>query len=610
MPEEKKENVMFNIRKLIHVSMLAVMFLSLTMSSPAVAQSEGDGTLVYYVPNVLTVKQRTYIASTGALILEVGHDYVLIEASEEEKAAIERRFNLQLAQPTEQQAIILAFPPADSAYHDYNEMVAVLQQAEADHGAIFDLFSIGTSYEGRTIWAGKISDNVATDEAEAEVLFTHHQHAREHLTVEMALYTLAMLTDEYGVDSQVTDLVDNREIWMVFDVNPDGGEYDIATGTYRSWRKNRQPNSGSSYVGTDLNRNWAYRWGCCGGSSGSTSSETYRGPSAFSAPETQVVRNFVNSRVIGGKQQITMAIDFHTYSELILWPMGYTTTNVPADMTQDDWDTMVAIGNAMAATNGYVPQQSSDLYITDGTINDWLYGQHQILNYTFEMYPDTSAQGGFYPPDEVIPAETSRNREAVLYLLEQSACPYGVIGKSAQYCTASSTGYKSAASQAAVTSSSGDNNGFQTSAANMLVDDGLFAVDTNSGTSTSTSCAATQKDRHVLSNFGFSIPAGSTIQGIEVKLNSKVDSTSGSPRFCVELSWNGGASWTTAITSGTLSTAETMYIVGGVSNTWGRTWTNTDFDNANFRVRLVMVASNTSRDFSLDWVGVQVRYTP
>jgi hypothetical protein len=359
-----------------------------------------------------------------------------------------------------------------------------------------------------------------------------------------------------------------------------------------------------------LNRNWAYRWGCCGGSSGSTSSETYRGPSAFSAPETQVVRNFVNSRVIGGKQQITMAIDFHTYSELILWPMGYTTTNVPADMTQDDWDTMVAIGNAMAATNGYVPQQSSDLYITDGTINDWLYGQHQILNYTFEMYPDTSAQGGFYPPDEVIPAETSRNREAVLYLLEQSACPYGVIGKSAQYCTASSTGYKSAASQAAVTSSSGDNNGFQTSAANMLVDDGLFAVDTNSGTSTSTSCAATQKDRHVLSNFGFSIPAGSTIQGIEVKLNSKVDSTSGSPRFCVELSWNGGASWTTAITSGTLSTAETMYIVGGVSNTWGRTWTNTDFDNANFRVRLVMVASNTSRDFSLDWVGVQVRYTP
>ena len=85
----------------------------------------------------------------------------------------------------------------------------------------------------------------------------------------MALYTLRMLTDEYGVDQQITDLVNSREIWIVFDINPDGGEYDIATGTYRSWRKNRQPNAGSSFVGTDLNRNWGYRWGCCGGSSGS-----------------------------------------------------------------------------------------------------------------------------------------------------------------------------------------------------------------------------------------------------------------------------------------------------------------------------------------------------
>ena len=154
------------------------------------------------------------------------------------------------------------------------------------------------------------------------------------------------------------------------------------------------------------------------------------------------------------------------------------------------------------------------------------------------------------------------------------------------------------------------NNGFQTNANNMLTDDGLFAVDTNSGTNTSTSCTATQKDRHVLSNFGFNIPAGSTIQGIEVKLNSKVDGTSGSPKFCIQLSWNGGTTWTTAISSATLSTAETMYTLGGVTNTWGRTWTNTDFNNANFRVRLVMVASNTSRDYSLDWAGVQVRYTP
>ena len=419
-----------------------------------------------------------------------------------------------------------------------------------------------------------------------------------------------MLTDEYGSNQQITDLVDNREIWMVFDMNPDGGEYDIATGTYRSWRKNRQPNSGSSYVGTDLNRNWGYRFGCCGGSSGTFSSETYRGASAFSAPETTVVRNFINSRVVGGKQQITVAIDFHTYSELILWPYGYTTTNVPADMTLDDYNVLVTMGQAMAATNGYTPEQSSDLYITDGTIVDWEYGQHGILNYTFEMYPVTSGQGGFYPGDEVIPAETARNREAVLYLLDQADCPYDVIGKGAQYCTASSTGYKNPTAQAAVTTSSGDNNGFQTNPTNAFTDDGLFAVDTNSGTGTSTSCTSTAKDRHRYYNYGFNVPAGSTIQGIEVKLNSKVDSTTGAPKFCVELSWNGGTTWTTAKSSATLSTAETIYTIGAVADTWGRTWTATDFSDANFRVRLVPVASNTSRDFSLDWVGVQVRYTP
>ncbi|MDQ2691278.1 MAG: M14 family metallopeptidase [Chloroflexota bacterium] len=592
-----------------HWILLIVMMFSLSATSTAMAQ-EADETAVYIIPNVFDVETRSIVAATGALILEVGHDYILVEATDQERKEIERALKIKIERPTQEQAVILAFPTADSAYHDYAEMVAEIQQAEADHGAIFDLFSIGATYEGRTIWAGKISDNVATDEAEPEVLFTHHQHAREHLTVEMALYTLKMLTDEYGTNSQVTSLVDNREIWMVFDMNPDGGEYDIATGTYRSWRKNRQPNSGSSAIGTDLNRNWGYRWGCCGGSSGTTSSETYRGPAPFSAPETQVVRNFVNSRVINGKQQITVAIDFHTYSELVLWPYGYTTTDVPPDMTADDRNAMALMGQAMAASNGYVPQQASDLYITDGTINDWLYAQHGILNYTFEMYPRTSSQGGFYPPDEVIPAETARNRGAVLYLLEQAACPYGVIGKGNEYCVATSTGFRSPTAQAAVTSGSGDNNGFQTSAASALMDDGVYAVDTNSGSNTNTSCTNTGKDRHVFSNYGFNVPAGSTIQGIEVKLNSRVDSTTGSPRFCVQLSWNGGTSWTSPITSATLSTSETVYTVGGVTNTWGRTWSNADFNDANFRLRLVMVASNTSRDFSLDWVGVQVRHSP
>ena len=596
-----------------HWILLIVMMFSFSSTSTATAQSE-DETKVYFVPNVFDVETRSLIAATGALILEVGHDYVLIEATPSEKKTIEKHLGRRIAEPTEKQAIQMAFPSADSAYHDYAEMVAEIQQAEADHGAIFDLFSLGSSYEGRTIWAGKISDNVASDEDEPEVLFTHHQHAREHLTVEMALYTLKMLTDEYGANQQITDLVNNREIWMVFDLNPDGGEYDIATGTYRSWRKNRQPNAGSTVVGTDLNRNWGYRWGCCGGSSGTFSSETYRGASAFSAPETQVVRDFVNSRVIGGEQQITVAIDFHTYQELVLWPYGYTFTDVPSDMTQDDHAVLVAMGQAMASTNGYTPEQASDLYITDGTINDWLYGVHRIMNYTFEMYPRTSTQGGFYPPDEVIPTQTSRNRAAVLYLIEQADCPYEVIGKGAQYCGSGTppvnTGLLSPSAQAPVTSGSGDNNGYQTNPTNAFANDGVFAVDTNSGTNNNTSCTSNRKDRHTFYNYNVSIPSGATVTGIEVRLDGRADSTSGSPRFCVQVSWNGGASWTTAKTTSTLTTSEATYLLGGAADTWGRAWASGDFSNSNFRIRITDVASSTSRDFSLDWVGVQVSYTP
>jgi carboxypeptidase T len=415
------------------LGVLAVL-LGLSLAAPAAAQPAKD-TATYKISHVFDARTRSAIATTGADVFEVGHDYVLVEATDREARAL-KRLGLALVRFRTQDEFLKVFPAADSAYHDYAEMVAELNQAAFDHPAIFSLFSMGLSYQGRTVWAGKISDNVGTDEDEPEVLFTHHQHAREHLTVEMALYTLKMLTDGYGTDPQITSLVESREIWIIFDLNPDGGEYDIAIGTYASWRKNRQPNAGSSAIGTDLNRNWGYSWGCCGGSSGTPSSETYRGPAVFSAPETAVVRDFVNSRVIGGKQQITASIDFHSYGELVLWPFGYTFTDVPPDMSQDDHDVYVAMGQAMAATNGYTPEQASELYITDGTIDDWTYGVHRILTFTFEMYPVTSGQGGFYPPDEVIPAQTARNRAAVLYLLDKAGCPYAVIGKQAQYCDA------------------------------------------------------------------------------------------------------------------------------------------------------------------------------
>lgn len=601
-------NLTKRARALLGITLASLLLLSLVPTVPALRQAEVR-TPVYVIHNVADAATRSAIASTGALIIEIGKDYVLVEATRQEKRAIEA-LGLSVSDLPETNAMIMAFPAADSGYHDYAEMVADIQLAAATHPDIFSIFSIGTSYEGRELWAGKISDNVAVDEDEPEVLFTHHQHAREHLTVEMGLYTLHMLTDEYNVDQQITDLVNSREIWMLFDLNPDGGEYDIATGSYRSWRKNRQPNPGSSAVGTDLNRNWGYKWGCCGGSSGTTSSETYRGPGPFSSPEDSVARNFVNSRVINGKQQIKVALDLHAYGELVLWPAGYTFTDVPADLTQDDRDVMATMGQAMAASNGYTPGQASDLYITDGTSLDWLYGVHGIINFAFEMYPVTSSQGGFYPGDEIIATQTARNRDAILYLLDKADCPYKVIGKEGQYCSGAppaNTGMKSPTANSSETTS-GDNNGFEINAAEAHVVNSLFAFDNNSGSGTNTSCTSTQKDRHRFYDFDFNIPGTPAIKGIEVRLDAKADSTSGAPKMCVQLSRDGGVTWTTAKSTPTLTTSEATYIVGGPLDTWGIAWTLSDLSNANFRVRVINVASSTSRDFSLDWLAVRVSH--
>ncbi|MEU5023000.1 M14 family metallopeptidase [Streptomyces milbemycinicus] len=440
--------------------------LTLALAAPVAAQADGSGSAPraaaaaadasaatsaatsadesvrqYEISGPATPAERSSIASTGVSIDEVDARSVVVTADASQATELRSRgYDLTpLAAPPARAegraAKPFDFPSADAKYHNYAEATAEINAAVAKYPNILSKRVIGKSYEGRDIIALKISDNVATDESEPEVLFTAHQHAREHLTVEMALYLVREFTQGYGTDSRVTGLVNSREIWIVPDVNPDGGEYDIATGSYRSWRKNRQPNSGSSNVGTDLNRNWDFKWGCCGGSSGSTGSETYRGPKAESAPEVKVVADFARSRVVGGKQQIKAAIDFHTYSELVLWPFGWTYDETTTGMTRDDYDAFATVGKKMAASNGYTPEQSSELYITDGAIDDYLWGAQKVFAYTFEMYPTSSGAGGFYPPDEVIERETSRNRDAVLQLLENADCMYRSIGKEAQYCS-------------------------------------------------------------------------------------------------------------------------------------------------------------------------------
>jgi len=410
---------------------------TLIAAAPADAEPGLDSSAQYEVFDVRTAAQRTLVGRTGAVIDSAEHAVVTVTATGAEVKSIKALgFRVEKVPESLPQGAIgtLDFPSRDAAYHNYSEQNAEVNRVVAAYPAIARKQVIGTSYEGRQIVAVKISDNVATDENEPEVLYDAQHHAREHLTVEMALYLLNEFTSKYATDSRVRSVVDSREIWIIPSVNPDGSEYDIATGSYRSWRKNRQPNGTSRYVGMDLNRNYGYRWGCCGGSSGSTSSETYRGSAAFSAPETRVVRDFVNSRVVGGVQQIKAAMDFHTYSELVLWPFGYTTAGTTTGMNADQNNTFATLGRQMAATNSYTAEQSSDLYITDGDLLDWLWGTHRIFAYTFEMYPRSSSGGGFYPPASVITRETSRNRTAALLLAEAADCPYKVIGKQGTYC--------------------------------------------------------------------------------------------------------------------------------------------------------------------------------
>lgn len=155
---------------------------------------------------------------------------------------------------------------------------------------------------------------------------------------------------------------------------------------------------------------------------------------------------------------------------------------------------------------------------------------------------------------------------------------------------------------------SGDGDGFEVNAFNGHADDAFLAVDNNSGTNKANSCASDKKDAHRFFNYGLSLPAGATITGIEVRLDALVDDPSSLPFMCVQLSWDGGVTWTTALSTAALANTENSYVLGGSADTWGRTWTANELSNANFRVRIINVARSTSVQFSLDWVGVTVYY--
>lgn len=294
-------------------------------------------------------------------------------------------------------------------FHSYRELESDLKALESAHSRTVKLFTIGTSLEGRNIYAVKISDAPDRDEGKAGILFLGCHHAREWISVEVPLLFARYLAENAETDATVRDLVGRSEIWIVPLVNPDGLEYSIDV--YRYWRKNRRANADGSF-GVDLNRNYGYMWGADdAGSSPSPLSETYRGPSAFSEPETRAVRDLFLRR------DFRAVISYHSYSQTILYPWGY------ADVPTDRDDMLQEIGLEMAelikAVNGraYICGRSSaSLYVTNGDTTDWTFAVAGIPSYTVELPPVDIEHGGFFNVGEEIDGVFRENLPAMLSL--------------------------------------------------------------------------------------------------------------------------------------------------------------------------------------------------
>ena len=261
--------------------------------------------------------------------------------------------------------------------------------------------SIGTSFEGRTIWAFKLSDNPAIDENEPEVLYTGLTHAREPLSMMNLFYFANWLCENYNNNLIANYLLDNREMWFIPIVNPDGYFYNetIAPDGGGMHRKNRRSNPQNSNCntgtqqGVDLNRNYGYNWGANNsGSSGNPCSAVYRGSSAFSEPETEAVSNFILSR------EFNNALHYHSYSNLLIHSWGDGSYPDEPYLT-----TLREIGNEMTHYNGYLVGTGIETvgYTVNGDAVDWSYGNAGLLSYTPEI---GSFVDNFWPSeDRVIP---------------------------------------------------------------------------------------------------------------------------------------------------------------------------------------------------------------
>lgn len=315
--------------------------------------------------------------------------------------AAERAIRARDAQPRPRGA----GPHDETWFENYKQLADIEAYVNALHAARPDLSTqsiAGQSLQNRPIRVITITGQDQPGNAAADrpvILFNGCQHAREWISPMTVTYIASRLIADYDIDPAVKSVVDSVRFVIVPVANPDG--YIYTWSGERFWRKNRRLNPSGDF-GVDLNRNWGFEWGGDGASS-NTSSDTYRGASPFSEPETQFLRDLALSY----GDDLAAHIDYHTYSQLILYPFGFADGVQAPEPDRTFFDTLSTdMSDLIMASSGmfYDPIPSWALYPASGTASDWFYGSADAKSLTIELRPSAQTGGlaGFDPPPSTI----------------------------------------------------------------------------------------------------------------------------------------------------------------------------------------------------------------
>ena len=311
---------------------------------------------------------------------------------------LDERLTMALRQPSrllpEQASGIPGYP----CYRTVEETFSAVEAIVAQHPELAVSIDIGDTWE-KTTPGGNAGDdmmvlrltNSTIPGPKPKLFIMSSVHAREYTPAELVTRFAELLVGNYGVDADVTWLLDYHEIHLLLQANPDGRKRVEAGETWRWWRKNANQNhcADGPWPGVDLNRNFEFQWGCCGGSSTDECSEVFRGPGPGSEPETQSLQNYVRAQFPDQREDALSAaapitttgivLDIHSYSELVMWPWGARETPAPNSTA------LQTLGRKFAYFNQYTPQQASSLYLADGTTDGFAYGELGLAAYTFEL---------------------------------------------------------------------------------------------------------------------------------------------------------------------------------------------------------------------------------